>query len=79
MGEPSWCAVESLIAEVDAIPPGTRLFDILVPSRLTFEARQISIDDAVAIISDQLAFKKLHLVGCDQTAEGRRYWYQVRE
>jgi hypothetical protein len=77
VSEPSSGTVEGLLAQVQAIPPGTKTFELFVPQRLTWEGRPIDQSLAMAVVVDQLLGKKLFPDSFEQRPTGRRYKYKA--
>jgi hypothetical protein len=75
MNEPSSGTVEALLSQVEALPAGTKAFELFVPKELTFQARTVTLDLAMAVVLDKLLGKKLYPDGFEQRPTGRRYMY----
>ena len=77
VNEPSSATVESLIAQVDALPEGTQAFELFVPKNLTWQGAPVAQDMAIAIVLDKLLGKELYPAGFEQALTGRRYKYKL--
>jgi hypothetical protein len=76
VSEPASGAVEALLAQVEAIPAGTKSFELFVPQSLTLEGRPIDQNPAMAVV-DRLLGKGLFPDGFEQRPTGRRYKYKA--
>lgn len=77
VSEPSSGTIESLLAQVEAIPAGTKSFELFVPQSLTWEGRAIDQNPAMAVVLDKLLGKGLFPDGFEQRPNGRRYKYKA--
>lgn len=74
--EPPSGNIESLLAQVEAIPAGTKSFELFVPQSITLEDRPMDQNLAMAVVLDKLLGKGLFPDGFDQRPNGRRYKYK---
>ena len=76
MIEPSSGTIEALLAQVEALPEGTKAFEFFVARDLTWQGRPVAQNMAMAILLDKLLSKQLFPEGFDQRPTGRRYKYK---
>jgi hypothetical protein len=77
MNEAASGTVEEMLAKVEALPEGTRTFELFVPQNLTWQGRPIAQNMAMAVVTDKLLGKNLFPNGFDQRPTGRRYRYRL--
>jgi len=78
MSEPATGTIEDLLAKVDAIPEGTKTFELYVPQSLTMEGRSVAQNLAMAVVLDRLLGKGLCPDGFVQRPTGRLYKYKPK-
>src|SRR5262249_50740410 len=76
VNEPSSGTIEALLAQVEALPEGTKTFELFVPQDLTWQGRPVTQNMAMAVVVDKLLGKQLYPDGFDQRPTGRRYKYK---
>lgn len=77
VSEPSSGTIESLLAQVEALPEGTKTFELFVPQDLTWQGRPVAQNMAMAVGLDKLLGKQLYPDGFEQRPTGRRYTYKT--
>ena len=77
MSEPSSGTIESLLAQVEAIPADTKQFELFVPQSVTYEGRPFDQNPAMAVVLDKLLGKGLFPDGFEQRPTGRQYKYKA--
>jgi hypothetical protein len=75
MAEPASGTIEDLFAKVEAIPEGTKTFELYVPNSLTMKGQPVSQNLAMALVLDRILGKKLYPDGFEQKETGRLYKY----
>jgi hypothetical protein len=75
VNEPSSGTIESLLAQVEALPVGTKSFELFVPQDLTWQGGPVTQNMAMAIVLDKLLGNQLYPDGFEQRPTGRRYRY----
>lgn len=73
--EPASGTTEAFLAKVNALPDGTRAFQLYVPSTLTLKGEPVAQNLAMALVLDCLLAKRLYPDGFEQQANGRLYKY----
>jgi hypothetical protein len=76
VSETSSGTIDALLAQVEALPEGTKTFDLFVPQDLTWQGQPVAQNMAMAIVLDKLLGKQLYPDGFDQRPTGRRYKYK---
>jgi hypothetical protein len=76
MTEPTTGSVEELLAKVEALPEGTKSFELFVPQDLTMQGRPVAQNMAMALVLDRLLGRGLFPDGFEQRPTGRRYKYK---
>lgn len=77
VAEPSSGTVEALLAQVAAVPEGTKTLEIFVPENLTLDGKPVAQNLAMALVLDKLLGKRLYPDGFEQRPTGRRYKYKA--
>ena len=67
--------LESLLATVDKLVPGTGTFELFVPQTITSKGEPIPLYIAMAIVVDRILGKQLYPNGFVQKPNGRLYRY----
>ena len=73
--EPSSGTVESLLAQIDALPEGQGQFELFVPRDLRMQDCPVAQDLAMAVVLDRLLGRGLFPDGFEQWPSGRLYRY----
>jgi len=76
---PSFADVESLVDEVDRLPPGSSLLELWVPDLLALRGQPVPRDVAMAIVMDRLLSVGLFPDGFIEGVGGRTYRYKRDE
>jgi hypothetical protein len=81
MAEPASGTIEDLFAKVDALPAGTKTFELYVPNSLTMKGQPVAQNLAMALVLDRILGKKLYPDGFEQKENGRlyRYTWELKE
>jgi hypothetical protein len=74
--EPATGSVKGLLAKVEALPDGTKSFELFVPQDLTMQGRPVAQNMAMALVLDRLLGRGLFPDGFEQRPTGRRYKYK---
>src|SRR5689334_7827295 len=72
---PASGTLEDLFAKVEALPDGSRAFEMYVPNSLTMKGQPIAQNLAMALVMDRILAKKLYPDGFEQKQDGRLYRY----
>jgi hypothetical protein len=75
VNEPSSGTLEDLLAQVEALPAGSKSFELYVPQDLTWKGRPVTQNLAMTLVVDKLLGKSLYPKGFDRKPHGRRYKY----
>ena len=75
MSEPANGTIEDLFAKVEALPEGTKGFELYVPNNLTMKGQPVAQNLAMALVLDKILGKKLYPDGFEPKSNGRLYKY----